>query len=80
MTDFYSAGFPHSDTAGCASLQLAGAFRSLARPSSIAAGQAFSVRPFLLDLVFSLLNCCLTVLLLSYNFYFRPSVMSFTDV
>ncbi len=68
MTDLYSAGFPHSDTAGFASLQLAGAFRSLARPSSIAAGKAFSVRPCLLDLVFSLtLNCCLTVLLLSYN-------------
>ncbi len=47
-----SAGFPHSETAGFASLQLAGAFRSLARPSSIAAGKAFSVRPSVLDRVF----------------------------
>ena len=52
-----------------ASLQLHGAFRSLARPSSVSSGQAFAVRPSLLNQWFScvsrfrslLKNCFLTV-------------------
>ena len=69
MTGLPPAGFPHSDTAvSFASLQLDSAFRSLARPSSVSSGKAFSVRPSYLDLVlFSLTsrhtNACFEIFL-----------------
>ena len=67
-----------------ASLQLHGAFRSLARPSSVSSGQAFAVRPSLLNQWFScvsrffflfqeLFSYCF--LSLSYNLRFRPFLL-----
>ena len=67
-----------------ASLQLHGAFRSLARPSSVSSGQAFAVRPSLLNQWFSCVSRFFilfqelfsTVFLsLSYNLRFRPFLL-----
>ena len=67
-----------------ASLQLHAAFRSLARPSSVSSGQAFAVRPSLLNQWFScvsrfrsLLKNCFSYcfLSLSYNLRFRPFLL-----
>ena len=67
-----------------ASLQLAGAFRSLARPSSVSSGKASSVRPSLLNQWFSsfffsrvftrcfIKNCFNCFLSVIFNFRFRP--------
>ena len=65
-----------------ASLQLHGAFRSLARPSSVSSGQAFAVRPSLLNQWFSCVSRCsfsrtvfYCFLSLSYNLRFRPFLL-----
>src|SRR5690554_3079552 len=50
MTDFWSAGFPHSEIHGSRPVwRLPVAYRSLLRPSSLADAQAFTVRPLLLN-------------------------------
>ena len=65
-----------------ASLQLHGAFRSLARPSSVSSGKAFAVRPSLLNQWFSCVSRCsfsrtvfYCFLSLSYNLRFRPFLL-----
>ena len=63
--------------------QLPVAFRSLARPSSVLSGQAFAVRPSLLDLgslrvFFEILqNCSTTVYEIFFTKRYRPSVVFF---
>ena len=65
-----------------ASLQLAAAFRSLARPSSVASGQAFSLRPSFLDQLSSLYNCVFRDIYLHelFKHYCLTSVLSSTCV
>ena len=50
MTDFWSAGFPHSEIHGSRPVwRLPVAYRSLLRPSSLADAQASTVRPLSLN-------------------------------
>ena len=74
---------PHSDTsASSLPYSFTELFRSLARPSSVSSGQAFAVRPSLLNQWFSCVSRCsfsrtvfYCFLSLSYNLRFRPFLL-----